>query len=183
MKTREVGSHEELKPLAEHISSSAERAVRNLEALCRDEDPVTVLKRIKFETVGFDPLGERKLNLIEQVNQTFTYLASLKAAAYLLEKHPVHAPYKLNLGTVSGSDVESRDGKVAAEVFAAVAPTNNRKLAKDLEKVAATRAKHRYVFHACPGYDEPAERAGPGKHSKVTVVSLGMNLDIIGRNA
>jgi hypothetical protein len=66
-----------------------------------------------------------------------SYLASFEAVRYLLQKHPEHAPYAVTLGTESGTDVFSSDGAVVAELFAAVRPTNNRKLARDVEKVAA----------------------------------------------
>jgi hypothetical protein len=43
---------------------------------------------------------------------------------------------------------------VVAETFAGVHPSNNRKLAKDLQKLARTRpdAKARYVFFGSPGF-------------------------------
>jgi hypothetical protein len=43
---------------------------------------------------------------------------------------------------------------VAAETFAAVHPSNNRKLAKDLQKLARTcpDAKARYIFFGSPGF-------------------------------
>jgi hypothetical protein len=42
------------------------------------------------------------------------------------------------------------DGLVGAETFAAVDPRNNRKLAKDLEKLAHRTERHRYVFFMSP---------------------------------
>ncbi|EHV9720282.1 hypothetical protein K1B37_001001 [Vibrio parahaemolyticus] len=65
-----------------------------------------------------------------------------------------YAPFKVNLGTTAGLDIESLCGLVAAEVFAAVSPTNNRKLAKDIEKVAGSNAKHKFVFMLCPEFKE-----------------------------
>ena len=86
------------------------------------------------------------------VNQTFTYLVSLAATEQLLTRHPGAAPITLNLGTSSGSDLESPSQRIAAEVFAAVRRTNNRKLVKDVAKVARVEAAtHRYVFFYCPG--------------------------------
>ena len=43
---------------------------------------------------------------------------------------------------------------VAAETFAAVRPSNNRKLSKDLQKLArdCPDARARYVFFAAPNY-------------------------------
>jgi hypothetical protein len=48
--------------------------------------------------------------LVEQLNQSFTYLASIAATAWLFEHHPENAPYILNLGTAPGSDIMSQDG-------------------------------------------------------------------------
>jgi hypothetical protein len=43
--------------------------------------PLGFLYVLKFWSVGFDPMDStRKMNLIEQLNQTLTYVASLKAA-------------------------------------------------------------------------------------------------------
>ncbi len=76
----------------------------------------------------------------------------------LLEHHPSMAPFTLNLGTVAGPDIESNCGKLAAEVFASVTPTNNQKLKKDIDKVAATAASIKYSFFMCPGF-EPGRQA------------------------
>ncbi len=116
---------------------------------------------MKFTNIGCDPLdAERPLNLIEQINQTFTYLASAKAVEHLVRLHPTLAPFTLRLGTSPGSDIESRCGSVAAEVFAAVNVSNNRKLMKDRAKVSRVSAQFRYVFFMCPGY-------GAGRQTKL----------------
>ena len=122
---------------------------------------IDVLRRIKFEECGRHPLDDRPLNLIEQVNQTFTYLASLQATKQLILLHPNAGGFRLNLGPEAGSDVEDPPGLlVAAEVFAAVDPQNNRKLAKDLSKVSGTAAQHKYVFFLCPAF-------APGRRSQM----------------
>jgi len=83
---------------------------------------------------------------MEQINQTFTYLASAKALKAVMMQHPTLGPFTLNLGTASGSDIESGDGVLAAEVFAAVNTSNNQKLARDIQKVQQTTATYKYVF-------------------------------------
>jgi hypothetical protein len=73
--------------------------------------------------------------------------------------HPELAPFHLNLGTMPGPDIESRMGEgLSGEVFAAVAPGNNRKLQPDIQKVYATDAALKYVFFMCPGYDMGGNR-------------------------
>jgi hypothetical protein len=152
VKSRILRTREEATELEAAVRNAAAVAVGDLKRLVSKADPLRVLEALKFERSGRDPLDpSRPLNLIEQLNQTFTYLGSVRAVQFLFDEHPEAAPFRLNLGTASGSDVESVDGSVAAEVFAAVAPGNNRKLAKDVEKVRSTRAEHKYVFFYCPG--------------------------------
>lgn len=112
---------------------------------------IEFLRRLKFEECGRHPVEDRGLNLIEQVNQTFTYLASFRAARELWQLHPDVLGLRLNIGTGAGSDIEDTSREIlAAEVFAAVDPRNNRKLDKDIDKVASSRATHKYVFFASP---------------------------------
>ena len=42
-------------------------------------EPMSVLKRLRFDAVGHDPLTGKPLNVIEQLNQTFTIWVSLRA--------------------------------------------------------------------------------------------------------
>jgi hypothetical protein len=107
---------------------------------------------MKFNQIGYDPLDSSiKLNLIEQLNQTFTYMASFLAAKYIFEHHKSVGKIHLNLGTESGSDLESSDGSIVGEVFATTNIQNNGKLMKDIERVKAVQqAKHRYVFFIAP---------------------------------
>jgi hypothetical protein len=152
MKSRRLGTHQEIVELEASVRSAAAAAVSDLADLVKHDDPLCVLAALRFEQSGRDPLdASRSLNLVEQPNQTFTYLVSIRVVELLLQEHPEAAPYRVNLGTAAGSDVESLDGSVAAEVFAAVAPANNEKLAKDVARVRTTSAVHRYVFFYCPG--------------------------------
>ena len=179
MKTRIIQSQAELMELAGRIADAADSAVATLGHLCHSSSSFQVLASIKFKQIGADPLESTPLNLIEQVNQTFTYLASLEAVHYLFNEHTEHAPFRVNLGTASGSDVESLDGMVAAEVFSAVSPSNNRKLTKDIKKVNATDAQHRYVFYACPNR-LPGETS-VSNYPHVRVISLGCNfMNVLG---
>ena len=142
----------------ESLRASAEHTQIQIAELAGAENPLEFLFRLKFEAIGCDPLSvSRKLNLIEQLNQTFTYLASFNGADFLFKRHPKVQRFTLNLGTSAGSDIETlEDGGIAAEVFAAVTPRNNRKLATDIEKVSTAKAKHRYVLFISPEHE-----AGP----------------------
>jgi hypothetical protein len=152
------------------VLRAADGAVAELRRLIDEAEPVEALAEMKFAELGHHPSEDRRLNLIEQVNQTFTYLASVAAATEILRRHENAVPIWLNLGTSSGSDVESPSAGIAAEVFAAVRPTNNRKLVKDVQKVAGTGAQHKYVFYYCPDVEcVPYRLSG---FSEVEVVPL-----------
>jgi hypothetical protein len=175
MKTQVISSEAELGPLEARIAESASSAVARLLEICRSGTPLDSLRRIKFESVGFDPLGQRDLNLIEQVNQTFTYLATLQAVRYLFQRHAESGPFTINLGTAPGPDISSQDGKVVAEVFSAVTPESNRKLKKDARRVGSMKAEIRYVFYACP-VKGPGDMSALSDYPNVRIVSLGVAL-------
>lgn len=154
MKHRSIHTAEEASELEQAVARSAQRALARIIELHDPLDAIQTLWQMKFRPVGFDPLDyERPLNIIEQLNQTFTYMASARAVKLLLDLHPDLAPFRLNLGTAGGSDIESSmPGALAAEVFAAVNTSNNQKLNKDILRVGKTEALHKYVFFMCPGY-------------------------------
>jgi hypothetical protein len=172
-KVRTIRHESDIDPLEEAVIRSARAAATWLRESLDTLSPVAILRRIKFEPVGFDPLSDRPLNLIEQVNQTFTYLATFEALRHLFRRHPGAAPLVVNLGTASGRDIWSEDGSVAAEVFASVSPKNNRKLQKDLATLASVAATYRYVFYSCPG-SQTGEVAVAGTAAGITVISLGV---------
>ena len=173
-KQLEIGTLEEVEKTIHALALSAEETRKALASLAAENDGIQFLSEMKFSEIGKDPLNRnRALNVVEQVNQTFTYLASFKAVEYLLKLHPEGAPYVLNLGTASGSDIESKNKQyLAAEVFAAVNPTNNNKLTKDIEKVSKAEAKFRFVFFMCPGIDKGRQQGRP-EYPGVEVYSLG----------
>jgi len=142
--------------------------------LAGSNDPVELLMNMKFGEIGCDPLkAERSLNMIEQLNQTFTYLASLLAVESLLDIHPKAIPFTLNLGTAAGADIRSTgDGGIVAEVFSATNPKNNNKLTKDVQKVSRIKeSAHKYVFFMCPGYLKGKQESIP-EYPDVTIWAL-----------
>ena len=167
MKTRIIESIDEVHDLLQSVQSAASNSIRAISEIIPSGD-MTALWKMKFEQLGFDPIdGVSRLNLIEQLNQSFTYLATIKSLEILFEHHPDLAPFTMNLGTASGSDIESlKPPGVAAEVFAAVTPTNNRKLRKDIEKVSTSEALYKYVFFISPGFAKSRQK------------SLETNLDV-----
>ncbi len=159
----------------EMLKISADKSQSKIRKILSDSNPMEFLSKIKFEKIGHDPLEPyNTLNFIEQINQTFTYLASFKATKILFKEHPGLTSLTLNLGTAPGTDIESDlEGGIAAEVFAAVKPGNNNKLKKDIEKVSTVNAKHKYVFYLCP--DSQGESYKDQMNPEVTIWPLQMD--------
>jgi hypothetical protein len=159
MKQRSIYTAAEAEHIVAAVTSSAEKSLKHVSELAAGG--LETFWRMKVHPMGCDPLNsESPLNLIEQLNQSFTYIASAKAVRLLFGLHPGLAPFKLNLGNVGGSDIESAESPgLAAEVFAAVNTKNNRKLANDLAKVGRCTAQYKYVFFMCPGYAEGRQQS------------------------
>jgi hypothetical protein len=118
-------------------------------------DPLDMIRRIKFESVGFHPIDHRSLNLIEQINQTWTFVVAISAARQLLKLHPDVGGFRLAPGAHASLPLDimsEKDGLVGAETFAAVSPYNNDKIKKDLEKLKGRSEKYRYVFFMSPQF-------------------------------
>ncbi|MGH9917771.1 MAG: hypothetical protein ACRD6W_02695 [Nitrososphaerales archaeon] len=135
------------------IGDAAARAAAWLAA--QSGDPLDMLRRIKFDAVGCHPIDSRALNLVEQVNQTWTYAVALTAAQRLLVLHPEAGGYRLSPGAHAAAPLDimsEAGGLVGAETFAAVDRGNNKKLVRDLAKMALRPERHRYVFFLSPKY-------------------------------
>ncbi len=146
-----VQTTEEADALLGTVRASAKRSQEWMAA--QTGDPLELLRRIKFDPIGYHPLEDRPLNLIEQINQTWTFAVAITATRQLLKLHPeaggfclapgAHASLPLDIMSVA-------EGYVGAETFAAVTPRNNGKLDKDLVKLASRPERHRYVFFMSP---------------------------------
>ena len=124
-------------------------------------DPLDMLRRMKFDPVGFHPVEDRPLNLIEQINQTWTYAVAVAAARQLLLLHPEAGGFHLAPGAHMARELDimsEAQGLVGAETFAAVDPRNNNKLAADLAKLAGRTEAHRYVFFLSPRFPRAARQ-------------------------
>jgi hypothetical protein len=142
--------------------------------------PLQLIKHMKFDTVGFHPISGDALNVIEQVNQTWTYAAALLATRQLLALHPEAAPYRLAPGAHASQDLDIMSctpGLVGAETFAAVKPTNNRKLAQDRAKLLNRPELHRYVFFMSPAYPGTKRQPALEKGGPVQVWSVDMDIE------
>ncbi len=124
-------------------------------------DPLDMLRRMKFDPVGFHPVEGRPLNLVEQINQTWTYAVAVAAARQLLLLHPDAGSFHLAPGAHMARELDIMSevpGLVGAETFAAVHPRSNNKLSLDLMKLAARSETHRYVFFLSPPFPGTARR-------------------------
>ena len=167
MKQRLITSTAELDILEEAVVDSAAATVEALKKLFNEKSGIDVLALLKFAEAGRDPLEPtRTLNFVEQLNQSFTYLASIRAARWLLTKHPECAPLILNLGTAPGPDIQSKCGRFVAETFAATHPSSNDKLRSDVAKVRECSADHKFVFFLSPA------ASGKMVNGDVTVIQL-----------
>lgn len=156
-----VGSTADADQLLQRIRASAQRAHDWIAA--QTGDPLDMLKRMKFESVGFHPVEDRALNVVEQINQTWTYYVAATAAKQLLELHPDVGGFYLAPGAHASRELDimsDAPGVVGAETFAAVDPRNNRKLFLDLQKMAARTERHRYVFFMSPLYPDSGRQVG-----------------------
>ena len=147
---------ESLADVEQHMLTVSESSEKTKSWLNRHTgNGIELIRALKFKPVGCHPIGGYNLNAIEQINQTFTYLVALAAAKQLLKWHPdvggfwlapgAHMALPLDIMSVS-------PGIVGAETFAAVSPSNNGKLARDLKALSTRNEKHRYVFLSTPKY-------------------------------
>ncbi len=146
-----VRSIEEAEERLEKLEQSATRTAAWVSAY--SGSPLDLIRHMKFDLVGFHPITHSRLNVIEQVNQTWTYAVALLAAKKLFELHPDARAFHLAPGAHASQPLDVMSdvaGLVGAETFAAVRPQNNQKLAKDLKKLAASAEQHRYVFFMSP---------------------------------
>ena len=157
MPRRDVFGLEDIRQLKDEIFQQAQLAREQLSELNRDG--IESFYGLKFEDRGRHPLEHRPLDFIEQLNQTFTYLATLAAAEKLMEWFPECGGLCLHLGTTPGWDIQSlHQGAIEAETFAAKAPTKNSKLKKDIDRLAKSAAQQRYVFFFAKSEEEATGR-------------------------
>lgn len=140
-----VNTHAQVAKLRQTIVENAGRAFSELKEYAQNTDALQFFASIKFVPLGKNPLTGESLNLIEQINQTYSDLVVLAAAHDLIDRYPGKT-FKLQLGSSSGFDVQSTDGEVAAECFAVTSISSNDKLNKDCKKLMSSGIEHKYIF-------------------------------------
>src|SRR5260370_40161155 len=98
----------EIDPLLERVRAAATRTVQAIGRLTASEpNGVEVLRQMQFSEMAWHPVDDRSLNLIEQLNQPWTSLITLKALSVLFERHPAAGVFRLNVGTAARTAIES----------------------------------------------------------------------------
>ncbi|MDR5586112.1 hypothetical protein [Clostridium aquiflavi] len=137
---------EELQVYEKNIRSNAELTINKLKLMINQNTGLEILFKLKFKKCGYEPLFGYELNIIEQLNQMFTYIVSLKALYILLEKYK-NKEFVVNFGTQGGYDIISDDETIICECFASTNPMSNCKIKKDLERLKADKiALKKYEF-------------------------------------
>lgn len=115
--------------------------------LSSESDSIDSFAMFKFDKIGFDPIEGNQINFIEMLNQAYSDIVVLKATAELMKRYS-QKEFKLNMGTISGTDICSIDGSIIAECFAVVSVFNNQKMKKDTEKLLQfDKNAEKYIFY------------------------------------
>lgn len=176
-KTCDIATFEQADALELRVAESAHQVLNSLKRCESADESLALLWKLKSGLGGLDPIDPtRPLNFIEQLNQTFTYLATARAAKWLLQHHPELAPFSVNLGTMKGRDIfcKADPTKLHGEVFAAANVTNNKKLVRDIAYLKKNGAEIQYAFFMAPNHDEGLQPALETRFSSdgVRIVAL-----------
>ena len=143
-----------------------------LQQVLNNNDALDAFKIFKFEKIATEPLSGNPENLIEVINQAHTYLISIMAVEYLYKLYPAQA-FIINWGNIPGYDIESVDGTIIAECFAATSYKSNGKLATDLKRLAGnTEAEHKYEFFYDKDFTENHKEYYKEKYPDIEIVKF-----------
>ncbi len=146
--------------------------IKHMDELLQSGKSIDFLRKIKFEQCGYDPLFDHQTNFIEQVNQTFTYLVCIAAVEYLMIKYPTQR-FNVNFGTEAGHDVESENGNIICECFAATNPKSNQKLKLDVQKVSESElALKKYIIFFAENKELTYVDNLRKKHQDIEIISI-----------
>ena len=157
-----VSTFTQVTQLEEAIIKNAEASFEVLKEYSATTDAMHFFTAIKFTKLGKDPITGKALNLIEQINQTYSNLVTLAAVRDLLRRYPEKS-FLLNLGAKAGYDVQSTDGEVVAECFAVTSVSSNDKMNKDCKKLRLSKAKYKYIYFQS---NEDSEQALQNRYKK-----------------
>ena len=167
-----INNIEELNELEMSILKNLNRSIEKLKEILEQYDAFNIFHMLKFEKTSFEALSGAEENLIETINQSQTYIVSIKAVRQLIETFP-ECKFVLNMGNVSVYDIESTDGTVIAECFAATSFKSNAKLVSDLKRLAEnSTAKYKFEFFHDVYFNEGNKQYYNSKYPEVEIIKF-----------
>ena len=154
------------------IAENLEASVNSIKELVDNVSALKVFQCFKFDKIAVEPLSGKAENLIEVVNQTQTYLVSLMAVEYLYNLFPTQT-FIINWGNIPGYDIESEDGTIIAECFAATSFRSNGKLVSDLKRLSLNNSSfHKYEFFYDKEFGVQHRKYYEEKYPGITIVKF-----------
>ena len=156
-----INSADELRTYKATILSNLAKSVWDISAIIESENAQEVFRQFKFEKIATEPLSGKPENLVEVINQSQTYLVTLAATEYLLCLYPEKA------------FIESTDGTIVAECFAATSYRSNGKLTADMKRLCANQtALQKYEFFYANDFSDVSKEYYENKYAGVCIVKL-----------
>ena len=115
--------------------------------------PLEMLRSLRFDPIGQDPLDGRPISIVEQVERACVCTVAVEAARILLALHPDAGGFRL-ARSACGTDVSvvSRTRSfVEAKTFAGVTPRNSSKI-KTMANFLTGSNAHEYLFFHSPEF-------------------------------
>lgn len=163
---------DELDKYKNTILDNLNSSIDALRHMVNNNDALEMFKAFKFDKMGIEPLSGKPENFIEAVNQAHTYLVSIMAVEYLYKIFPTQV-FIVNWGNIPGYDIESMDGVIIAECFAATSYKSNGKLTADLKRLAGNmKAIYRYEFFYDKEFTEKHKIYYKEKYPNIEIVKF-----------
>lgn len=161
----------ELDAYKKTIMDNLSRSIENVQNIIGG-GTLDIFKAFKFDKIASEPLTGKPENLIEVINQAHTYLISIMAVQYLYKIYPTQE-FIINWGNIPGYDIESVDGTIIAECFAATSYKSNGKLTADLKRLKSNNtAIYKYEFFYDKEFTEKHKEFYQEKYPNVNVVKF-----------
>lgn len=134
------------------VIEQAGNVAKDLNRLSFSQDSaLDLIRRLKFERTVDDRVFDERMNFVEYLNQTFTYLVCLCAGETVLNRFGYHSVL-VRFGTAPGYDIEAGAGELIGECFSATSVKSNSKLKTDILRLCADKsALKRCVFFYSEG--------------------------------
>jgi len=167
-----INSIEELESYKKTIVNNLKESVEAIRTVINSRDALETFQSFKFDKIAVEPLTGKPENLIEVINQSQTYLISIMAVEYLYKIYS-HQSFMINWGNIPGYDIESVDGTIIAECFAATSYKSNGKLTADLKRLQNnTTALYKYEFFYDKEFTENHKAYYQEKYPMIEIVKF-----------